>query len=52
VNGLFLFLALKLIKISKLSFDDWTSGTFQGIIFLMIFFSVQENLYLNAKKLF
>jgi hypothetical protein len=39
-------------KYGKISFDDWLSGTFQGIIFTTAFFSSQTNLPLYAANIF
>lgn len=50
INAIVIFVAFKYITIDKLSFDDWISGTFQGIIFITTFFSMQEELFLNLKN--
>jgi hydrogenase-4 membrane subunit HyfE len=52
INAMLLYFAFKVIKLSNLSFDDWSSSTFRGIVFLTMFFSVQDNLYTNARKIF
>jgi hypothetical protein len=48
---LFTFLQFKK-KFGKISFDDWLSGTFQGIIFTATFFSSQTNLPIYAANIF
>jgi hypothetical protein len=56
LNSIVFLLMLKFItfknKYGKISFDDWLSGTFQGIIFTTAFFSSQTNLPLYAANIF
>jgi ABC-type methionine transport system permease subunit len=56
LNSIVFLILLKYItfknKFGKISFDDWLSGTFQGIIFTTAFFSSQTNLPLYAANIF
>lgn len=48
-NALVLYAGFKLIKFRHLSFDDWMGSTFQGVLFVTMCFSVQDNFYANAR---
>ena len=56
LNSIVFILLLKFVtfknKFGKISFDDWLSGTFQGIIFTTTFFSSQTNLPIYAANIF
>jgi hypothetical protein len=56
LNSIVFLILLKFIsfknKFGKISFDDWLSGTFKGIIFTTAFFSSQTNLPLYAANIF
>jgi len=56
LNSIVFFLLLKFLtfknKFGTISFDDWLSGTFQGIIFTTTFFSSQTNLPIYAANIF
>jgi hypothetical protein len=49
ISATMFFIAFRIIKLDKLFFDDWLSGTFQGIIFVTTFYAMQEELFLNLK---
>jgi hypothetical protein len=49
INSATFYFAFHSIKIQKLAVDDWVSGTFQGIIFITTFYTVQEELLANLK---
>lgn len=49
ISASMFFLAFRVVKLDKLFFDDWLSGTFQGIIFITTFYAMQEELFLNLK---
>jgi hypothetical protein len=55
-NGIFFFIAFKTITFKQkdgvLTFDDWVSGTFQGVIFGTTLYSVQNQLAINGKQVF
>ena len=55
LNGVAFFALFKAIKFSApegiLTFDDWISGTFQGLIFATTVYQVQEQLSANFKIL-
>ena len=54
-NGLLFFALFKGIKFSSpegvLTFDDWVSSTFQGLIFATTVYQVQEQISANFKLL-
>lgn len=54
-NGLTFYALFKAIKFTSpegiLTFDDWVSGTFQGLIFATTVYQVQEQLSANFKVL-
>ena len=56
LNSIVFFLMFRFIsfrnKFGTLTFDDWLSGTFQGIIFTATFFSSQTNLPIYAANIF
>lgn len=56
LNGLAFYAMFRLITFSNkfgvITFDDWLSGTFQGIIFTTTFFSSQTNLPIYAANIF
>jgi hypothetical protein len=53
MNGTIFYLAFKLLLFKRgpneLTFDDWVSSTFQGLIFVTTIYSVQEELTKNIK---
>jgi len=55
INGLIFYGLFKLIKFTApegtLTFDDWISGTFQGLIFATTVYQVQEQISANFKVL-
>ena len=54
-NGLFFYFVFKIYKFRggsvELTFDDWISSTFQGLIFATTLYSVQDQLMINFKIL-
>lgn len=56
LNSIIFLVLLKFVtfknKYGKITFDDWLSGTFQGIIFATTFFSSQTNLPIYAANIF
>jgi hypothetical protein len=55
-NAIVLYVFLRTIKFSNrygvITFDDWLSGTFGGIIFTTTFFSAQTNLPIYVTNIF
>lgn len=54
-NGLFFYLVFRIYRFRfgnvELTFDDWISSTFQGLIFATTLYSVQDQLMVNFKIL-
>ena len=55
-NAIVFFVLLRTVKFSNkygfITFDDWLSGTFGGIIFTATFFSSQTNLPIYVTNIF
>jgi hypothetical protein len=47
-DGIFTFISTE----KTMTFDDWLSGTFQGLIFATTIYSAQDQLPLNLKRIF
>jgi hypothetical protein len=50
-NAVFLYVGFRSISLRNLSLDDWISSTFQGVLFVTMCFSVQDNFYANARAI-
>ena len=51
VNALVIYIGFKSLRLHQLTLDDWISSTFQGVLFVTMSFSVQDNFYANARAL-
>ena len=49
VNAILIYIGFKTLRLHKLSLDDWIGSTFQGVLFVTMCFSVQDNFYANAR---
>ena len=49
LNALVIFVGFKTIVLRKLTLDDWISSTFEGVLFVTMCFSVQDNFYANSR---
>lgn len=63
INGIIFFTLFKIVFIrdgiftfinteKTMTFDDWLSGTFQGLIFATTIYSAQDQLPFNLKRIF
>lgn len=58
LNGLAFFILFKTVHFNstyrghKMTFDDWLSGTFQGVIFATTMYQVQEQISFNFKLIY
>jgi hypothetical protein len=56
INACVFYVLMRTVKLSNeygiITFDDWLSGTFAGIIFTATFFSSQTNLPIYVTNIF
>jgi len=49
LNALIIYIGFRTLRLNTLFLDDWLSSTFQGVLFVTMCFSVQDNFYANAR---